>query len=488
MATAKKAPAKKPAARAPTPAAMLKKVAAVADSNKALQKEMKAMAKIFAENQKVLVSMSGMVDSVVDALDSIGGQSRRIDAVEADAQRLYEGLKHARARDSLVEKLGAQTERMRGELGRIAELQKSSGVQGLAKQVGESADSIRNNSRMIIKIAQRIDELRDGLRGVSGKTDSLLEAGREIEGLKESVAEVAGRGAEAAEATREQLGRITEGLESSRGLAAEVARIKEEIAALSERAQKMDSLGGVIGGLAGQFEAVRARLEEAGGGSLAGKIDGMQAEIAALAKRADATAFVGEGLKSMQEDLAGFKQDVLGRTGEIEQRISSVSESLARQDALAAEFHSKAEGLFAEVRSARDEAGRASEDSSREMMALLRLSEFQSGIRMNSESKYGDASDLEKMASQTAAIVNLFDRVSAEGRERIPLPREVRQWAVSKMLDCADRWEVRFGDVYSILTNALGRDMLRESLRTQQVRDIYGIRAVDELRSDLGIP
>ena len=48
------------------------------------------------------------------------------------------------------------------------------------------------------------------------------------------------------------------------------------------------------------------------------------------------------------------------------------------------------------------------------MMALLKLSEYQSNIRMNAESKYGVTKDIEKMASQTADIVNLFDRISIE--------------------------------------------------------------------------
>ena len=121
------------------------------------------------------------------------------------------------------------------------------------------------------------------------------------------------------------------------------------------------------------------------------------------------------------------------------------------------------------------------------MMALLKLSEYQSNIRMNTESKYGESKDLEKMAKLTSEIVNLFDRISIESGEKIPLPHEVRQWAVSKILDCADKWEIRFSDVYSILTNAIGRDMLKESVRIQQVRDIYGIRAVDEIRNDLNI-
>ena len=91
------------------------------------------------------------------------------------------------------------------------------------------------------------------------------------------------------------------------------------------------------------------------------------------------------------------------------------------------------------------------------------------------------------MGTMTTDIVNLFDKVSIESGEKIPLPHEVRQWAVSKILDCADKWEIRFSDVYSILSNALGRDMLKESIRIQQVRDIYGIRAVDEIRNDLNI-
>jgi len=121
------------------------------------------------------------------------------------------------------------------------------------------------------------------------------------------------------------------------------------------------------------------------------------------------------------------------------------------------------------------------------MIALLKLSEYQSTIRMQAESKYGEAKDLEKMASQTINIVNLFDRLSIESGDKIPLPHEVRNWAVSKILDCADKWEIRFSEVFTILTNAIGRDLLKESIRIQQIRDIYGIRAVDEIRNELNI-
>jgi hypothetical protein len=55
------------------------------------------------------------------------------------------------------------------------------------------------------------------------------------------------------------------------------------------------------------------------------------------------------------------------------------------------------------------------------------------------------------------------------------------------VLTSGDKWEVRFSDVYSVLINAIGRDMLKEAIRIQQVRDIYGIRAVDEIRRELNI-
>jgi len=37
------------------------------------------------------------------------------------------------------------------------------------------------------------------------------------------------------------------------------------------------------------------------------------------------------------------------------------------------------------------------------------------------ESKYGSLQDIEKMAEQTAEIVNLFDKISIESENKIPL-------------------------------------------------------------------
>jgi hypothetical protein len=91
------------------------------------------------------------------------------------------------------------------------------------------------------------------------------------------------------------------------------------------------------------------------------------------------------------------------------------------------------------------------------------------------------------MAEQTVSIVNLFDSLAIETQQKISLPQEVRQWAIGKMLDCADKWEVRFSDLLNALTSKLGKELLKENIRLNQVRDIFGIRGVDETRKELGL-
>ena len=483
------------AKKEPNPSVLLKKVASVSDSNKALQKEIKVMSKIFGENQKVLISMKGMIDALTSTLEHIQKQSKQINIIEDDTQKLYAGLNQVRSQSNLVNKINDQTSKLENEISKISELQKLS----KPEQVEDSINSIKNNSQMIIKIAQRIDEVREDLRKVSGKTDSFLKIGSEMDNLKSTINEISGKtakldtGSQIIESLKQELGRISDGASSNSNLHSELDAIKITIDAISSKASKIDSLGGVIDGLKEQFNTISSKANVVDNLSietikdLGGKIDKIETEVGALVQRADSTAFVGEGLKSVQDDFSNFKENVFDKTNSIEQKISSVSDTLKRQDESTIEFHKKSERLFHELQSVKEVTSKASSNSSKEVMALLKLSEYQSNIRMNAESKYGVVKDIEKMASQTADIVNLFDRISIESGENIPLPHEVRQWAVGKILDCADKWEVRFSDVYSILTNAIGRDMLKEAIRIQQVRDIYGIRAVDEIRKDLNI-
>ena len=50
---------------------LLKKVASVSDSTKTLSKEIKMMTRIFADNQKILVSMKKMIDTLGSTMDQI---------------------------------------------------------------------------------------------------------------------------------------------------------------------------------------------------------------------------------------------------------------------------------------------------------------------------------------------------------------------------------------------------------------------------------
>ena len=490
---------KKVTKKEPSPSILLKKVASVSDSNKALQKEIKGMVKIFSENQKVLVSMKGMIDTLTSTLEHIQKQSKQINMIEDDTQKLYAGLNQVRTQSDLVNKINDQTIKLEKEINRVSEIQKTSKPQEISQQVEDSVNSIKNNSQMIIKIAQRIDEVRDDLRKVSGKTNSFLEISSEIDKLKNNIEEISGKtakldtGSQIITSLKQEFGRITDEISQTSNLNTELDAIKITIDTIASKASKIDSLGGVIEDLKQEFDTVASKanavdnlsLESIKG--LGGKIDKIETEIKTLVQRADSTAFVGEGLKSVQNEVSKFKQNVVDKTNSIEQKISLVSDTLKKQDESTIEFHKKSEKLFEDIQEVKNIANKTSNDSSKEMMALLKLSEYQSNIRMNAESKYGVLKDIENMASQTADIVNLFDKISIESGEKIPLPDEVRQWAVSKILDCADKWEVRFSDVYSVLTNAIGKDMLKESIRIQQVRDIYGIRAVDEIRRELNI-
>ena len=350
-------------------------------------------------------------------------------------------------------------------------------------------DSIKNNSQMIIKIAQRVDEVRDDLRKVSAKTESASSINAELNKLKETLKTITEQTSkiQSTDITnlKLELQKMSEKIDATSQIKTEITSIQKQIEGISTRAEKIDSLGTVIDGLKNQFQTISTKAESLL--NLSGKIQNLEGEINSLVKRSEATAFMGENLKSVQSDFSDFKDNVYNKTNTIEQKISTLSDMVKRSEDASSEFHKKTDKVFQEMQVIKNVTNKASSDSSKEMMALLRLSEYQSTIRMTSESKYGEIKDLESMATQTAEIVNLFDKVSIESQEKMPVPHEVRQWAVSKILDCADRWEIRFSDVFNILSNSLGRELLKESIRLQQVRDIFGIRGVDELRKELGI-
>ena len=278
-------------------------------------------------------------------------------------------------------------------------------------------------------------------------------------------------------------------------VAAEVAAMREQVGAAASRA---DAAAAAAGEIAAELRARAAEgdAREAAAPALAGRVRSIESDVAALAERADASAFAGESVKAVESNFARLRDDLVSKAESVERRVDSLADAVSRSEASASEFHAKADAALGQLRGLREETGRASDGSSRDAMALLKLSEYQSGMRMLSESKYGGTGEIGEMADRTAGIINLFGGMAAaaggggEGEGEgggMPLPLEVRQWAVSKMLECADRWDVRFSDALGLLVSRLGRDTVREAVRVRQVKDIYGARAASDMRSELGM-
>ena len=192
-----------------------------------------------------------------------------------------------------------------------------------------------------------------------------------------------------------------------------------------------------------------------------------------------------KNLENIKSEFMTLREYVGDNEDVLLEKISSISEMINRTEASSAEFHKKADSIIQELQKIRNDTNKATITTSNEVIGLLKLSEYKSDIRMLAESKYGTLDDIKKMAEQTAEIVNLFDKLSIESEKKIPLPHEVRRWAIGTIFDCADKWEIRFDDLLKILLDSLGQNLLKESIRIQQVRDIFGIKAVDKIKNEL---
>ena len=384
----------------PSPSQVYNKVNAVSESTKALSKEIKGMAKIFKDNQKILVSMSNMMESISLAMTQMQKQAKQINIIEEDTQRLFTGLNQVKVHEKFITKLNKQTEQLDQKIVKIDEKQASIPKSNeIMKSISESKESIRNNSKMIMKIANRVDQVKD-------KMDDEPKIGKDV--------------------------------------TSQIEELRESVKSMTNRT-----------------------------GDIGKDMSNLKNEIGGIISNPKISSLIGDGMKT-------FKS-------EIEEKISNISNMINRSDQIASEFHQKTDKVMHELQGVKGVTNKASDDSSKEVMAILKLNEYQSSIRMQAESKYGAIKDVEKMATQTTELINLFDRLSIETEDKIPLPHEVRQWAVGKIFDCADKWELRFSEVFSILVDNLGRDLLKEAVRIPQVRDIFGIRAVDEIRNELNI-
>lgn len=427
----------------PTPD-ILKKMTSISDATKTLATEVKTMSKIFVENQKILITLKGMVDSVNTALEQIQKNSRQMNILEEDTQRLFSGMSQVKAHSNLIEKINTQINRLHDQVEKIREKQgEIPDTNKLMQSVADSLDSIRNNTKMIMHVSEKTEKIREDLKNTSSKAESLGELRHEIEEIKHSTKDIA------------------------------------------EKTEKVKSLEEGISNLKTEIGTIITKTEPLLG--LDSQIRNVGTEIDSLIQKTNALTSMGGDIRNVNSEFTNFKENVLGRTKELDEKISDFAELLNRNSASIAEFNKKTYEISQQLQEIKHVTHKTSQNTSREVIGLLRLSEFQSNIRMRSESKYGTLEDIEKMVQQTADMINLFDSLSIEAETKMPLPLEVKQWSASKVLDCADRWEIRFTDVLRMLISELGADIVKESIRIEQVRDLFGIRAVDEIRHELNI-
>ena len=395
---------------------LIKKVATISDSTKLLSKEVKSMSKIFTENQKILVSMKNMIDTLSLTIEQIQVQEKKLNLIEGDNERLFEGLEQVRNQSNIISKINTQTNELQERVEKISKINENSpNSNELMEKIDQSFDSIKNNSKMIIKIADRVENVKDDLNDVSSKAEPISKITSKMEN-------------------------ITNNITSMR--------------------QKTSDLGNNIKNFQKKLDSIASKKNSPG---ISGNLENIKSEFITLRK------YVGENSDELQD------------------KISGLSDTLNRVNSSSAEFHEKSDSIIQELQKIEKVTNKSTSSTSNEIIGLLKLSEYQSGIRMQSESKYGTLQDIEKMAQDTAEIVNLFDSMSIETENKIPLPYEVRQWAISTIFDCADRWEISFSGLFKKMLELLGKDLLKEAIRIQQVRDIFGIRAVDEIRNELGL-
>ena len=331
---------------------------------------------------------------------------------------------------------------------------------------------MQKQAKQIDIIEEDTQRLFTGLNQVKVHEKFITKLNSQTEQLDKKIAKI-GEKQDTMPKTTDIMKTVSESKESIKNNSEMIMKIANRVDEVKDKINEKSGKG--QNDITKQIEELRENIKSISSrtGDIGKDMSNLKNEIGGLISNPKISSLIGDGMKT-------FKS-------EIEEKISNISNMINRSDQLASEFHQKTDKVIHELQGMKGVTNKASDDTSKEVMAILKLNEYQSSIRMQAESKYGDIKDVEKMATQTTELINLFDKLSIETEDKIPLPYEVRQWAVGKIFDCADRWELRFSEVFSMLIDNLGKELLKEAIRIPQVRDIFGIRAVDEIRNELNI-
>ncbi len=447
---------------------VVKKMSSISDATKTLASEVKTMSKIFAENQKILISLKDMISSVNSALDHIQKNSRQINIIEEDTQRLFSGMTQVKAHSNLIDKINNQINKLQDHVEKIRDKQESMpDTNKIMQSIADNLDSTRNNTKMIMHVSEKTEKVREEIKNAMTSSESLSNITNEIGELRKDTNDIS---------TKTQ---------SLSNIHQEIEEVRQSTREIASKTGKMSELENSISNLKGEIGTISTKTDSISG--LSSQIRNVGSEIDSLIKKTESLSSFGNDIRNINSEFINFKENMINKSKNLDEKISDFTELLNKNSASISEFNKKTYEIAQQLEDVRSVTHKTSQNTSHEVMGLLRLSEFQSNIRMRSESKYGTLEDIEKMTGQTKDMVNLFDRISIEVESKMPLPLEVKQWSISKVLDCADKWEIRFTDVFRLLITELGSDIVKEAIRIEQVRDLFGIRAVDEIRRELNI-
>lgn len=343
-------------------------------------------------------------------------------------------------------------------------------LKNMIDAVNTSLEQIQKNSRQMTILEEDTQRLFTGMSQVKAHSNIIDKINDQIDKLQDQVGKIREK-QESIPDTNKIMQTVADNLDSIRNNTKMIMHISEKTEKIREELKN-------VGSAAANTEPII---------NLESQIRNVGVEIDALMKKTDSLAALGNDIRNVNTEFSNFKDNILGKTGKLDEKMADFAEMLNRNSASISEFNKKTYEISQQLNDISSITHKTSQNTSREVIGLLRLSEFQSNIRMRAESKYGTLEDIEKMVAQTVDMINLFDKLSIEAETKMPLPLEVKQWSVSKIIDCADRWEIRFTDVFRLLISQLGSDLVKESIRMEQVRDLFGIRAVDEVRHELNI-
>ena len=127
------------------------------------QKRSKEWLRSSKKIRRILVSMSDMMQSLSVAMSQMQKQAKQINIIEEDTQRLFAGLNQVKIHEKFITKLNKQTEDIDKKIGKMPK------TEDIMRTISESKESIRNNSKMIMKVANRVDEVKENMGEVPAK-------------------------------------------------------------------------------------------------------------------------------------------------------------------------------------------------------------------------------------------------------------------------------------------------------------------------------